>query len=97
MTNSRKFQCKLFCLISITSTMGCRTLEPSAVTVEILDVLPKKCENLGVVNVDWTWWGTSTETLNTMRNQTAKLGGNALLLQGDAIGLAYKCSAGVVN
>jgi len=70
---------------------GCRTLNPSARNVAILDRAPDKCKNLGTVNTDWSWWGDSTESLNAMRNQTSDMGGNALLLHGDDVGTAYSC------
>lgn len=72
-------------------TTACRTLDPAAHGVTILDRAPTNCKNLGTVNVDWSWWGDSTESLNTMRNQTGDLGGNALFLHGDAVGTAYSC------
>jgi hypothetical protein len=71
--------------------VGCRTLDPSATKVAILDRAPNNCKNLGTVNVDWSWWGDSTESLNAMRNQTADRGGNAVLLHGSEVGTAYNC------
>lgn len=85
----------LFPVIGILSTLtvaGCRTLEPGAERVAILDRPPNNCKNLGIVNVDWTGWGTTTECLNVMRNQTVELGGNALYPMSAAVGTAYQCT-----
>jgi hypothetical protein len=85
----------LFPVLGLISTMGvtgCRTLRPEAERVALLDRPPTNCKYLGVVNVDWTGWGTSTEGLNVMRNQTADLGGNALYAQSAALGTAYLCT-----
>lgn len=70
---------------------ACRTLNPGAQSVVVLDRPPTTCKKLGLVNVDWTGWGSTTECLNVMKNQTSDLGGNALLLHGDAVGTAYRC------
>lgn len=82
---------KALILASILALSGCRTLDPAAINVTVLDRPPTNCKQLGTVNIDWSWWGLSTESLNTLRNQTAELGGNAVLLQSDDVGTAYKC------
>ncbi len=71
--------------------IGCRTLDPQAESAQIIDSAANGCKHIGVVNVDWSWWGTSTESLNGMRNQTAALGGNSLLVRKDVIATAYRC------
>lgn len=70
---------------------GCRTLDPSAVEVQVSEKANENCKKLGVVNVDWSWWGASTESLNAMRNQVAEKGGNTLVQTGDNTGIAYSC------
>lgn len=80
----------LIALICLTS--GCRTLDPSAVNVNVADRAGENCKNLGVVNIDWAWWGVSSESLNVMRNQVAAKGGNLLVPTGDGnMGIAYAC------
>ncbi len=84
----------LFPLVALSTLLflsGCRTLEPNAVKVQVNEKANEKCKNLGVVNVDWTWWGVSTETLNAMRNQVAEKEGNTLVLTGNDTGIAYAC------
>jgi hypothetical protein len=70
---------------------GCRTLDPSAVSVQVSEKASEKCKNLGVVNVDWSWWGVSSESINAMRNQVAEKGGNTLVQTGNDSGIAYSC------
>lgn len=85
----------IFSVIGILSTLtigGCRTLNPEAERVALLDRPPNGCKNLGIVNVDWTVWGATTEALNGLRNQTADLGGNALYVHSAGVGTAYQCS-----
>lgn len=79
-----------FILVS-TMNSGCRTLDRKAKFVRVLDKVESSCEKLGLVHVDWTWWGSTTETVNSMKNQVAIKGGNTLLLTGDATGFAYQC------
>jgi hypothetical protein len=71
---------------------GCRTLDESAESVEVVPAVhDEDCRFLGMVSVDFVWWGGGTETSNVLRNQTAELGGDVLLLTGDTVGFAYKC------
>ncbi len=81
----------LLLILVLIETAGCRTLNSSAEKVQVIDKIPDSCQELGTVNVDWTWWGLTTESLNGMKNQVAKKGGNTLHVQGDGIGTAYKC------
>jgi hypothetical protein len=87
-----KLLCHALSTVMLFSLWGCRTLDPGAVKVQVIGKVPDSCKALGTVNVDWSWWGTSSESLNAMRNQVAEKGGNALLVQGDDVGLAYSCS-----
>ena len=75
----------------ILSISACRTLNPAAADVALLDKAPENCTKVGIVNVDWSWWGTSTEALNALRNQTHDKGGNAMFPHGDNVATAYKC------
>jgi hypothetical protein len=71
---------------------GCRTLDPGAETVTVTDKVSDQCKNLGVVNIDWAYWGVSTEVLNVLRNQVAEKGGNTLVqTAGGDTGIAYSC------
>lgn len=72
---------------------GCRTLDTAAVKVQVSEKAGEKCKNLGVVNVDWSWWGVSSESVNAMRNQVYEKGGNTLVQTGDDSGIAYLCPA----
>lgn len=78
-------------LATLFSIVGCRTLDPAAEKVQVSEKANEKCKNLGVVNVDWSWWGVSTESINAMRNQVAEKGGNTLVQTGDDTGIAYSC------
>ena len=81
----------LFLLLTILMITGCRTLDPGAVNIQVRDKAGEECKNLGVVNVDWSWWGTSSESLNAMRNQVAEKGGNTLVQTTGSTGIAYTC------
>jgi hypothetical protein len=70
---------------------GCRTLDPGADTVLVSEKAGDKCKNLGVVNVDWSFWGASSESINAMRNQVKDKGGNLLVQTGNESGIAYSC------
>ncbi len=78
-------------LLNLIVLTSCRTLDPSATKVKVVEKASQGCKNLGVVNVDWAWWGVSSEVLNVMRNQVIELGGNTLVPTGDVIGIAYFC------
>lgn len=80
----------LISLLAFTST-SCLTLDPGAEVIDVVEKAPNDCKKLGIVNVNWSVWGTSEESLNAMRNQTLALGGNTLALAGDNIGFAYNC------
>lgn len=82
-------QATFFAVLALSSA-ACRTLDPGAEEVTIV-AKADGCKDLGVVNVNWTWWGATDETLNTMRNQTRDKGGNRLVVLGDAMGMAYAC------
>lgn len=78
-------------ILALLMITGCRTLDPSALHVSVVEKSSEGCKNLGVVNINWSWWGTSTESLNTLRNQVAEKGGDTLVLTGDETGIAYEC------
>ena len=83
---------KLFGLALIVLPLtACRTLNPEADHVKVLDRQPASCSHLGEVYADWAWWGVPTEILNVMKNQTVQKGGNAVYLQTSYVGQAYKC------
>ncbi len=73
------------------SLSSCRTLNPAATDVALLDKPPDNCSKVGIVNVDWSWWRTSTESLNVLRNKTHDKGGNAMFPNGENLATAYKC------
>lgn len=74
------------------SLTACRTANPGTENVQLIQgTPPAHCKNLGIVNIDWAWWGTSTEVLNVMKNQTVEKGGDTLSLSHPAIGTAYNC------
>ncbi|RYZ90515.1 MAG: hypothetical protein EOP04_03685 [Proteobacteria bacterium] len=80
-----------FLLIGLFVLSSCRTLDPGAEEIEIIERSRKSCKNLGVVYMNWSVWGTSEESLNVLRNQTLEKGGNTLIMTGDSTGVAYRC------
>lgn len=83
---------RLVTLLFLMTLYSCRTLNPSAEKVVVYEQGGVNCKNLGVVNVDWSWWGTSSETLNALRNMVAAKGGNTLVQTQPDIGIAYFCA-----
>jgi len=75
----------------VLSLCSCRTLDSGASGVQVAERAGDKCKNLGPVNVEWSWWGSSTEVLNVMRNQVAEKGGNLLVQTAEVMGVAYRC------
>ena len=70
---------------------GCRTLDVNAENVYVVKEASPTCKNLGDVNIDWSWWGQSSENLNVLKNQVVEKGGNTLVLITDTVGAAYRC------
>jgi hypothetical protein len=87
----KKIFCTLLVVSATFSSCAMPALKPNADRVSVKASAPAACKELGPVNSGWTGWGTSTENLNSMRNQTAEKGGNVLVPTGDSIGFAYLC------
>lgn len=81
----------LFTVLALLSSCAMPALRPDADRVLVKANPPADCKELGVINSGWTTWGSSTESLNSMRNQTAEKGGNIFVPRGDGIGFAYFC------
>lgn len=80
-----------FIFIVASMILGCRTLDSNAEKVRIVDKVEPECKKLALVYANWSWWGATVEVHNTLRNQVADLGGNTVVLMGDASGMAYYC------
>lgn len=74
------------------ATLGCATLDSGGERVQIVSSVDKECKNLGPVSVIVTGWGLPEESQNVLRNNTAELGGNTLVMNGGSSGIAYTCS-----
>ena len=72
---------------------GCATINEAGEQVKIVSTVDGLCKNLGPVNVTITGWGLPVESQNVLRNNTAELGGNTLIQNGSASGIAYNCTA----
>ena len=78
-------------LISVAFLAGCVTTTEKGDSVTLVPSEPEGCESLGAVQASITMYGYSSELQASLRNNTAKMGGNTLYQVTDSSGFAYKC------
>ena len=78
-------------VLSTALTSACVTTTEQGETVKLAPSEPEGCESLGPVHSDLTMYGYSSELQASMRNKTARMGGNTLYQVTDSSGFAYKC------